>query len=75
MRQFTIPTCSPDGFGGGYAARQRDVVADAYSSIAILVEASRRMTPVKLMPAPAQAEDRYDDGLVHNHGWACSSSH
>jgi len=48
-------------------------VADAYSSIAILVEASRRMTPVKLMPAPAQVEDRYDDGLVHNHGWACSS--
>jgi hypothetical protein len=71
MRQFTIPTCSPDGFGGGYASRQRDVVADAYSTIAILVEASRRLAPAPV----TEEDDRYDDGLVHNHAWACSSSH
>lgn len=71
MRQFTIPTCSPDGLGGGYAPRPRDVVADAYSTIATLVEASRRVAPT-----PVQEEDdHYDDGLVHNHAWARTSSH
>jgi hypothetical protein len=71
MRQFIIPTSSPEGFGGGLASRQRDVVADAYSTIANLAEASR-MAPA--MPAEDEG-DRYDDGLVHDHGWARSSSH
>lgn len=71
MRQFKIPTFSPDGLGGAHTARQRDVVADASSTIAVLAEASRR-------PAPAPVEDmnnRYDDGLVHEHRWARSSTH
>jgi hypothetical protein len=69
MRQFSIPTFTPDGFGGALAARQRDVVADAHSTIVILAEASRRMSP-----APAKDYgDAYDDGLVHDHGWARSS--
>lgn len=71
MRQFNIPTFSPDGFGGSPAARQRDVVADAHSTIAVLAEASR-----KAAPAPVEDEsDRYDDGLVHDHGWARSPTH
>jgi hypothetical protein len=65
MRQFNIPTFSPDGFSGA-AARQRDVVADAYSTIAVLAEASR-----KAAPAPVEdLSDRYDDGLVHEHRWS-----
>ncbi len=69
MRQFNIPCFSPDGFGGTHAARQRDVVADAHSTIAVLAEASR-----KAVPAPVEdADDRYDDGLVHDHGWARST--
>jgi hypothetical protein len=71
MRQFIIPTFSPDGFGGGHASRQRDVVADAFSTIVTLAEASRKAAP---MPAE-DVGDRYDDGLVHDHGWARSSSH
>jgi hypothetical protein len=66
MRQFSIPTYTPDGFGGALAARQRDVVADAISTIAILAKASR-------LKSTAPAEDysnAYDDGLVHDHGWA-----
>lgn len=67
MRKFITPTQSPEGFGGG-RAQLRDVVADAYTAIAILAEASRRMTP-----APAEKmEDRYDHGLVHDHSWARS---
>jgi len=68
MRQFNIPNFSPDGLGGAHAARQRDVVADANSTIAILAEASHK-------PAPVPVEDkgdRYDDGLVHEHRWARS---
>jgi hypothetical protein len=69
MRQFTIPTFFPDGMSGGLASRQRDVVADAYSTIVALAEASRMAAP-----APAQDEgDHYDDGLVHDHGWARST--
>jgi len=71
MRQFNIPTFSLDGFGGALAAHQRDTVADAHSTIAILAEASRTA-------APAPVEDdgnHYDDGLVHEHRWARSSSH
>lgn len=71
MRQFIIPTSSPEGFGGGLASRQRDVVADAHVTIAVLAEASRKAAP---MPAEDEG-DRYDDGLVHDHGWARSSSH
>ena len=71
MRQFIIPTRSPEGLSGGPASRQRDVMADAISTIAALAAASRRA-----MPAPAEDEgDRYDEGLVHDHGWARSSSH
>lgn len=71
MRQFSIPTFSPDGISGGRAQHQRDVVADAYATITILAEASRMAAPT-----PAQDEgERYDDGLVHDHGWARSSSH
>jgi hypothetical protein len=71
MRKFTTPNFSPDGFSGGSPQRQRDVVADAYSTISTLAEASRK-------PAPAPATDegeRYDDGLVHEHNWARSSMH
>jgi hypothetical protein len=71
MRQFIIPTRSPEGFSGGLASRQRDVMADAISTIAALAAASR-------LAAPAPSEDegeRYDDGLVHEHGWARSSNH
>lgn len=67
MRQFNIPTFSPDGLRNGQ--RQRDVVADAVSTIATLAEASRKATP---MPVQDEGE-RYDDGLVHNHGWARST--
>ena len=68
MRQRSIPTRTPDGFGGARAARQRDVVADAYSTIAILAKASRLKGP---MPAEDYS-NAYDDGLVHDHGWARS---
>lgn len=71
MRQFIIPTCSPEGFGGGLASRQRDGVADAHVTITLLAEASRKAAP----PPAADEGDRYDDGLVHNHGWARSSTH
>jgi hypothetical protein len=27
--------------------------------------------PVEAMPAGTMREDRYDDGLVHEHRWAC----
>lgn len=68
MRRFNIPTFSPDGFSGA-AARHRDVVADAHSTIAGLAEASR-----KAAPKPVEdMTDRYDDGLVHDHGWARST--
>ena len=40
MRQFSIPTFSPDGISGGRAQHQRDVVADAYATITILAEAA-----------------------------------
>jgi hypothetical protein len=69
MRQFRSSNRTPDGFGGATASRQRDVVADAYSTIAILAKASR-------LKSPAPAEDysnAYDDGLVHDHSWARSS--
>ncbi|WP_297490488.1 hypothetical protein [Acidocella sp.] len=67
MRQFNIPTFSPDGFSGGQ--RQRDVVADAFSTISNLAEASR-----KAPPQPVEdLQDRYDDGLVHDHSWARST--
>jgi hypothetical protein len=69
MRKFTSPTQSPEGFSGGRAQHLRDVVANAYTAIAILAEASRRMEPA---PAEDAMEDRYDDGLVHDHGWARS---
>jgi hypothetical protein len=71
MRQFIVPTYSPDGFGGGLASRLRDVVADAYSTIAHLAEASRK---APAMPVEEEGE-RYDDGLVHDHCWARSSTH
>lgn len=71
MRQFIIPTFSPDGFSGGLAQRQRDVVADALSTIATLAAASRAML---VQATPQQDEERYDDGLVHSHGWARSSA-
>ena len=67
MRQFNTPTFSPDGFRG--SQRQRDVVADAVSTIATIAEASRKAVP---QPTEDQGE-RYDDGLVHNHGWARST--
>lgn len=71
MGTFTIPTFSPDGLRGGSATRQRDVVADAHGAIATLAEASR-----KAPPAPAEDEgEHYDDGLVHDHGWARSATH
>jgi len=70
MRHFNIPTYSPDGFASATPARQRDVVANAHSTIASLAEASRRMD---LQAESYDADDRYDDGLVHSHGWARSS--
>ena len=66
MRQFRTPTRIPDGFSGAHAARQRDVVADAISTIAILAKASRRPMPAK----QTDYSDAYDDGLVHDHSWA-----
>ncbi len=67
MRQFNIP-CSPEGLSGAPATRRRDVVADAFSTIVSLAEASRlaRMAPAK------DYSNAYDDGLVHDHGWARS---
>ena len=69
MRQFIIPTSSPEGFGGGLASRQRDVVADALSTIVSLAAASR----AAIMAAEEDEGERYDDGLVHDHGWARST--
>lgn len=66
MRPFLIPTFSPDGLG---APRQRNVVAEAFSTIASLAEASRKTVH---QPA-AEESERYDDGLVHDHGWARST--
>ena len=71
MRQFIIPTFSPDGISGGFATRQRDVVADAHSTIAALAAASR---VIQAHAAPQDNGERYDDGLVHSHGWASSSA-
>lgn len=71
MVKFSIPNYSPAGLRGGLAAHPRDVVADAYGTIATIAEASRTA-----MPAPAKNDDdRYDDGLVHDHRWARSSAH
>lgn len=71
MRQFIIPTCSPKSFSGGRTQRQRDVVADAFAVINALAEASRAKTA-----AASQHEggERYDAGLVHEHGWARTTS-
>ncbi len=65
MRQLNVP-CSPEGFGGAFAPRQRDVVADAFSTIVSLAEASRLARTVP----PKDYSNAYDDGLVHDHGWA-----
>ena len=69
MRKFTTPTQSPEGFGGGRAQHLRDVVANAYTAIAILAEASRQLEPAR----EEDMEDRYDDALVHDHSWARSN--
>jgi hypothetical protein len=66
MRQFSSFNRIPDGFGGASATRQRDVVADAVSTIAILAQASRLPMPAK----PVDYSNAYDDGLVHDHSWA-----
>ncbi len=70
MRHLHNPTFSPDGFAGSLPARQRDVVADALSTIAAIAEASRRAMPA----IESGNEDYYDDGLVHSHGWASSNA-
>lgn len=66
MRPFSTLNRIPDGFGGTHAARQREVVADAISTIAILAKASRLAPP----PPATDYSDAYDDGLVHDHSWA-----
>lgn len=69
MRTHTTPSFSPDGLGGTGVAVARDTRASA-----------RSPQPTQ---APRRAEsahdhnadfDRYDDGLVHGHFWAMSST-
>jgi hypothetical protein len=65
MRHQLTPTFSPDGFGGHATAQsQREAGKGAVVS-----------APRLSAPQPAQDnDDRYDDGLVHSHGWAMSSN-
>ncbi|WP_298281981.1 hypothetical protein [Acidocella sp.] len=62
MRHQLTPTFSPDGFGGHAAAQsQREAGKGA-------VATAPRPEPVR------DHDDRYDEGLVHSHGWAMSSN-
>jgi hypothetical protein len=63
MRSFTTPTFSPDGIGGDKAA-----VASVSRMTLRAADEAERMEPGR------NAADEFDDGLVHSHAWAKTST-
>lgn len=68
MRIQLFPTFSPDGFGGHAVAQSQREAGNAVVAAQAQAQAQRRNEETR-------AEQRdHDDGLVHGHFWAMSST-
>jgi len=69
MRHQLFPTFSPDGIGGHAAAQRQREAGNA------VVAAQLRGNTKDTSQDNSRAEQRdYDEGLVHGHFWAMSST-